>query len=293
MRTKFTILCSFILFAVCPLIMVANAQSFSEQKVRTQIIWQYDVSADTIDPKGRRISMQKFNPLGQPVVLTTFHPDGNIIQSTSLSYTENGKLQESLSTSPSMNVYQNKIYTYDINDSLIEIVSYNSDKSIKLNEKYNYADGHLVEVISRSPDNTIYVRLVFRYDAEDQLIETTGYNAQGEIITRRNYEVGSGGLNKQIMGEKGELLTTKKYNPNGNLTEEITYNSDGKTSFRTTQTYDEKGKLKEVLSDMPTVNVKTRTVFKYDDYGNCIEQVSYNKLDEPVKVIRIVYEFYD
>lgn len=280
--------------AVLFLIDLGFAQSANANKVKTETIWQYDVIAGEVQTKGLKISFREANQNNQTTELTSYGPDGSVLQKTSYVYNDSGNPSQTTTTSSVANVSQKMIYNYD-GDLLVESISYKPDGSMNMRMEYKYNQNkQLTEMTTYSPGGQVNIKVVNHYDADGNIVEAIGYDALGNEITKTTYGYSATGLDMVKTGINAAPVqrTKKSFNRNGQLTEEIQYDSKGNEISKTQQTYDENGNLIEIINSVPYSDMRTRTVIKYNENGNLAEQISYNKLDEPVKVIRCEYEYY-
>ena len=150
-------------------------------------------------------------------------------------------------------------HTYDSNGNLVERISYDALGVIGKETYLHDGAGRLTEEISYYPDGqTVKIRQTHTYDAEGKRSQTTVYEAHdpGAGIGRRVY----------------------RYDPRGNVVENINYAIDGSISDKWVHTY----------SYDSTGNWIKRTV------SHCLEKVLPGKfVCEPIEVTYRAFTYYE
>jgi len=284
-----------IILAVCTASTEAMGQSSSGKQIKTETIMQYNVVAGQREPEGTRISLRRLDEEGRTVEQTSYKPDGTVIQKSTFAYDSRGNLQETVTTSLVEDASQRITCSYDDNNFLVESSVYTLDGRPKMRMTYSYQKGRLTEMITYTRDNRVSIRVVNMYGDDGRIVEAFGMTETGDVLSRVGYEYDSEGLQTTRIGKDGDIVlkTTKLFDPDGKLREETSYDQDNRMTSQTRNRYDDNGRLIEVIAQVPSANMRTRKTITYDDNGNSVEQTTYNKLDEPVQVLRSVYEYYE
>ena len=83
-----------------------------------------------------------------------------------------------------------------------------------------------------------------------------------------------------------------KYNQNGDILEEITYEPDGKIIKRETNKYNSNGDLVENTRYNPDGSIKRKATYKYDKDGLWTERTDYDGNGKITKTEKRIYEYY-
>lgn len=293
MKIKDNIPFSFILFTMLSLLVSANAQYLDSTRIKTQSLWQYDIVGGVPEKSGSPVSLTRYNLEGQAIEQKSYDPDGKLSEDISLTYHQSGQLKESLTKSSVERDNHKSVYAYK-NNLLVGVDIYNPDGSLKVQIDYKYDDGgNLLEIVTHDPDNRMYVKQINTYGTDEKLLESVIQDKTGKIIIRKKYNYDADGYTVEVFGGMQKTVMTNKeiYDKKGNLTKQIVFNEEGEIVSSTTNEYDKQGNIIKVVQEIPSAQIKTRTNSKYDD-SNLVEQIFYNKLDEPVKVIRAFYEYF-
>ncbi len=174
--------------------------------------------------------------------------------------------------------FEKIVYTYDEKDRLIEKVTYGNNA---------------VELAKPSDYSKAMIRVKYKYNADDQLIEQSTTNFEGAVIDFVVYEYSSNffitkskrkPVTKSIVDSKGQVVEIQeyrnkkafendeaktklkfKYDKNGNKIEESW--GGGKRTFE----YDENGYMTNRTSHLSNHDVRSRDYkYKLDEQGNWI-----------------------
>ncbi|UCE18872.1 MAG: hypothetical protein JSV84_00525 [Gemmatimonadota bacterium] len=279
-----------------------DGERIKKSNIASQTVWQYEatpgkVPGEIITSNGVKLSSATFDTNGNTIEKTVFHPNGSVSLASHYVYDSEGLLREASTSSSDESHNQRLIYEYDINNWLIEAVSYKPDGSVNATMEFKYNDtGKLLETSTSTQDGRVNIKVTHYYDADGKIVESIGYdNVKGMVLTRKTYNYGPDGMEMTTFRPDGSIVGRTKniYDSSENVIEAISFNSEGEVTSQTTNTYDNNGKTIETVTSIPSVNMKTMATFKYDAEGNLIEQTNYNKFNEPVKVMRNVYEYYE
>lgn len=293
MKSKF-IFYHFLMFTLFLNVMIGKGQT-QTLRIKKQTLIQYNIVNGLPGTEGRVISENHFNESNLTTELINYKEDGSILTRETYQYDEEDRVIESESTSSETNLYKRMTYRYD-GQFLIESLVYDITGSVSIILAFKYDEqGQLVETLSRSPDNKVYVKTLNYYDNANKIERSVAYDEAGKVLTQANFSYTDQGLVSQKYGINGMMIqrTEKMFDTLGNLIEETHYDAQGRITSKISKQYDMDSRIIESSVEMPAAQMKTRTTNKYDDDGNLTEQISYNKLDEAVKVVRLVYEFYE
>ena len=202
------------------------------------------------------------------------------------------------------NITQRTVYDRDFNMTHYYIFEYNS-KGDNIKHSYYDKEGNLgwynVSIYERkgirkeaksynSTDSVLWQSL-FEYDTDDQLIKVTAYNIMqnsNNLPYFYEYQYDKAGNqisvthNQESLDKGTEIITMekRKFDVNGNIIQSITYNGEGKETYRYTNVYNEDG-LRIQYDSQSTSNKRKSTYsytnnrFEFDDRGNWIKHIRY------------------
>ncbi|MBU1679503.1 MAG: RHS repeat protein [Bacteroidetes bacterium] len=284
----------FSIFILCSNLTIIYAQAISTAKFKTQRIFQYDVINGSVQSSGKLISLIEINVVGLVAKQVVYNTDGSIITESINIYDDKNRMIESAIAAVPSNVVRKMKYTYE--DSLIIRAVSLIDEREKIIIDYKYDErNHPVEIISsNADDNQTIIRSVNNYDSEGNIQEMITYDPFGSVIGKMNYLYDSNGQIIQKSAAKGEKVQrkTQSYDNLGNVVEETFYDEEGRIINKVIYKFNENGNIIEDSNEIPYANMKTRKTHRYNNDGMLIETVNYNKYDEPVKILRLEYEFY-
>ncbi|MCH8902778.1 MAG: hypothetical protein IIA45_02550 [Bacteroidetes bacterium] len=268
--------------------------------IKTQTTWIYQYSDGKLrGADGVKTAYFEYHRNGNMRKQINYNPNGSELNQLVISYDSSGNVDE-ISTSTSDALGGNRIeYEYDNDSILTSAISYDVFDNANMIVEFQYdPDGNIAEVLTHNPEKTVYVKSKFRFDKYRRLIETTGFDAEGKTMSKLSfqYEGDDNKISEQIteIPAAGVILRTKnRYDTNGNLTEMISRNAEGRVTSKITQKFNGRGQVKEIVNLTPAANLSSKTVYEYDGAGNIREQITYNKLDEPVTLIKYEYEYYE
>jgi len=284
-----------LLFVVFPLILTSQTQDSKETRLKSISLWKYEVISGNIQSEGTKISSSNFNEYGKVIEQISYNADGTVLNSTITKYNAEGNPIELVTTSSIKELDKRIVVNYNESKYPSESIILDLNGKNLLRSEYLYDENNLlVEIISKSDDNKIFFKVVNNYNEDRTPNKTMMLDKAGNIIGKRNYSYGPDGYKVEIMGKDIEVMPfkTESFDKKGNREEEVTYNAEGKMVAKTKNIYDKGGNILEKIIETPSANMRTRTKYIYDK-DLLVEQINYNKLDEPVEVIRIIREYYD
>jgi hypothetical protein len=146
-------------------------------------------------------------------------------------------------------------------------------------------------------------RIIYKYDAKGNQLESSDYDSDGNLIDRYNYKYDANGneVENSSYDSNGRLENkyTTKYDANGNIVERNEYDSDGNIVSKSTHKYDSKGNLVE-YNDFESGTHNKKYIFNYDHYdemGNWCRKVTYyqekpTSLEKPTEIIERKITYY-
>ncbi len=269
--------------------------------------WEYDAvpgkrAAEVIEGSGVKMFSAEYDTKGNEIAHTAYGPDGQVVQNISVEYDTSGFIRGSLVDSYVEAVDRvlplRIAYEYDENNFLLRVISYDRDSDeVNLQIDYIYDDaGHVVESVSFMPGGLADMRSRYSYDDDERITEIQFYDrSRGEVVITSKYLYDVDGYEMVSYGPDNKHLesTRTNYDADGNIAEVIRRDASDRVVSDIDHTFDSEGRVIETVSSVPSADMKTRTTFRYDADGNVTEQITYNKLDEPVKIIKFVYEYYE
>jgi hypothetical protein len=190
-------------------------------------------------------------------------------------------------------IYDKSTFKYDEKNILIEESFFEDGVSITRKETYKYdSKGNKIEKIIYKNDGSLQAKHVFKNDAYGKIIEDLTYNLDGTINFKVTY--------KNKYNEKGELIEISecyykeiyhkiyecKYDLKGVKIEDKTFYNDKPENITT---YNSQGLVTENIDYFEDGTINFHWFNKYDVYGNVIEILEYDKLNEPKRKFVNVY----
>lgn len=146
----------------------------------------------------------------------------------------------------------------------VETISFKSNGKPDGKEVMSHDNrGNLTERIAYDPGNIVTVKVNFKYDAHDRLIEELWYNPGYAHIACGDY-----------------YKTVYKYDDRKRTTETLNYDGQNQLVLRRLETYNLDGTVSEMVCENPTrgyaICPAGKRAYKYDSRGNRIEQAQYD-----------------
>lgn len=182
------------------------------------------------------------------------------------------------------NVVAKYKFTYDSKNNPIKAESNESDGRTGLQlSKYDSRGNEIERSINEKKRNKTESKMLFKYDKDDNLIETKDFNNNKlSDILSTTYSAGKR-VGSIVKDEKGNtiLTITPEYDSNGKLIKETRKNSSVNVVY--TYKYDSKGNLIEMVDD------NTKRYYNFDEKGNVIEHKVY--LLDGRRQLRLVFKY--
>ena len=165
-------------------------------------------------------------------------------------------------------------------------------------EKYSYRydeTGNLVEVISYDEEGAVLSKNQKKFDEANRLTEELVYDGDGSLVSKKSLKYDEAGnlVESTTFGDGGDMLENikYKYDEQGRVAEETKF-EEGDRIYTKKMTYNSKGDVSELLDDRPSDDIYIKIEFRYDDARRVIEKTVYDRLNEPMKLIKVDYELY-
>lgn len=194
-------------------------------------------------------------------------------------YDNKGNKVEEISTDKNPGKSSRKTFKYDSEGRETEEADYDADGKLSMISSYSYdSKGRQTEYAKRGPGGSLFVKY------------TCMYNTSGDKI--------AGTHNSSDTGRPYRWI--RKCDGKGKCLEELNFNPDGSMETRTTYKYDEHDNVTEQVSYATdgTVDEKSYNVFRefeYDKTGNIIKYTQYNIKEGkriPVGVTETAFTYY-
>jgi len=186
--------------------------------------------------------------------------------------------------------FDNK-YSYDARGRLQEIRYYTSNKLVERREiKYNAGQ----EILVYRGDNSLYEKIVKKYDTKGNLISDAIYSASGNEKRKTTYKFGSNGtILVETQYYSGNMTEKKSYVYEGNKLSKIYIEEPDTPKYLDREyIYDDYGRLvTEKWIDKRSKKYSTKS-YKYDSKGNASEIKSYFAAYNFGEDIRVTYNYY-
>jgi len=192
-----------------------NVEIFDYYGIKCKYVFSYDSLQNLISEKSYDANSQL-----QLTIFRKYDDRHNILEENTYEF-EEGRF------------YSKFQYKYDVNNSLIERISYSSSNTVNSQYKFEYKYDSEKKVIEKYKPKTNYDRIFFKYDNDGNLIEKIIYNYYDPKESDHFFE------------DK----FTWKYDAKGNVIEETKYFSNG------------------------SIEYKKGYVFQYDNTGNWIKYI--------------------
>lgn len=137
-----------------------------------------------------------------------------------------------------------------------------------------------------------------RYDYEEITFNRNGYKIdekphhQSNMTTEKELQNHAGKRNEKTINFKAKLTHKydNKYDENGNVIEEIIYNTDGNLIAKGLLNYNEKQDVIEAVEYDSDEKLQRKLKFKYDNDGNLIEGIEYDSYGDCNRKLRFKYD---
>lgn len=262
------------------------------------------------DPQGKRTLSVRYDD-GRPVerIVSGYDPNGNKVEErkfdddntltawTSYNYDASGNPVEEMKHSlRDSTITEKLVFRYDENRNRVEEVLYDADGSIENKVSFGYdANRNKIETETYRSDGRLRSKEKCVYDPRGKKLEAIMYDAEGSVESKTTYKYdANGNLLEETTAEKDGSVAAKteyKYDPAGNKTEFIKYRSAGRLESRERYKHDAKRKVETSFYDSDDAFTH-KILFTYDTHSNLAEEIDYDKLGEPQKMIRSVITYF-
>ncbi len=163
--------------------------------------------------------------------------------------------------------------TINIQDTVVCQSDFTAIADSSSNVQYLY---YFNDLSAGNPDNWFWEFGDGNISHEQNPVHT--YDDAGRLVEKTAYEA----------GDAVQSVTANTYDDAGNLTDVTISNTHGDILSVISSTFDAKGNAIERISRTPAADREVRVTCQFDATGNRVEEVIYNKLGEPVGVVRHV-----
>lgn len=172
-------------------------------------------------------------------------------------------------------------YVYDKNAHLLqENVYYRDTTSIVKQRRYFYNKaGNLIKVTIENGGKP-YIEKIYKYDSKGYLKELV---KKGDISERYSYDDKGNRIEMIKFFENGEVYGrfTYTYDEKGNKLEVNSYSKEGELRLAEKYTYNNQGQVTAIVVTDQFNICRSKIMNNYDTFGNLIEEVKYNHLQQP------------
>lgn len=237
---------------------------------------------------GVAIRKYKYNEKGETVEMLGCMADGSVARKYVYAHDANGKVvEETFYIAPDFTNYDNKLTRVFDENGVQKGGSYDccrEDLSYRYDFKYDSKGNRVEELYYYKSNDSLYSHNLVKYNEKGHIIEIKECDGNGKLTGRR----------------------TSKVDENGNILEQINYNSDGTEHDRVVMSYNSQGDMTEYSMYRPYSNIlifnqqikrnekgqiievysaqvgyyPEKTVFKYDSNNNVAEIKTYYCLEK-------------
>ncbi len=272
----------------------ASGQADADTLLKSKTSYLFRVSEGSASGNGVIISKEIYNRNGLLEEFFKYNDNGDIKSEIVYHYNDLNQVTECITSVPATGFTTTVKYQYN-KGLLVRALGTNNKRDTKITMDYLYnEDKKVKEMITRSEDNSIYKRIASEYDEKGRKVRLMMYDAEGNLIGEEytDYDISTIKEKKLSAREGFDQIIEKKLDEAGNITRENVLDIKERLLSSKNNVYDEKGRLVEVHSNIPSARMSSKIRNVYDEKDNIIEQVHYNKFDEPVKIVRTEYVYY-
>ena len=153
---------------------------------------------------------------------------------------------------------------------VLEQVTYDADGTVLQSMAHTYDGRRVVETLSEMSQERSPSRTTFHYDDEGRLVESVGYDADGNVLVRMEYAYDADGRMTGIRTDAqagGQMRLVFEHDGNGNLTETTVFGAADSILSRAVSTFDSEGNKLSATSYGPAGEVLSTTVCTYGTGG--------------------------
>ena len=271
---------------------IEKKEVFENQNTFLSQSYKYDDKGNKIEevsyrtyPLPEKITY-KYDSIGNIIEEVRYDKNGIIYRKLGFEYNKNGKKVEE-------NYFDREyMRRLKIDRKSINIYDPNLKYMLTATSTFNYdLKGNLIQVSNFFPKDSLESKLIYKYDLIGNQIENILYNADGTIAWKLNYAYDSGRniieYTKNRNGFKNKYTCT--YDSFGNIIEYFYYSgsnlSDGyKLVRKHSYKYNSSGDMIESSTYNQKGVLEDRYTFNYDAFGNLIEKMFFERVNENVFV---------
>ncbi len=238
----------------------------------------------------------KYDSLGQMIVWNIDYMDGQQWKVTFQYSPKTNLLQEEryVQTRKYLKAEVNEIrkvikYTYDNKAHLLqEKVYYRDTTSIEIQKRYFYNKAGKLIKVTIGNGGKPYIEKIYKYDSKGYLKELVN---KGNISERYSYDEKGNRIEMIKYFDDGEVLDriTYMYDDKGNKLEENEYSKEGELRLAEKYNYNDQGQVTAIVVPDQFNICRSKIMNNYDRFGNLIEEVKYNHLQQPEQKNIYVY----
>jgi hypothetical protein len=292
-----------------------NKDIIANNKVKSQINWDYKYSGDKPEKNGTKTSITTYSPQGDIILVNALNPAGAILHTEKYGYDARGNKTEYTRKSGD-NSYQ-KHYLYNDKNLLTEESGFDGVENFKNQYAYNQSgdmteirylknnvlqekrvfikDGVTTTVSVFNRTGTLTSKLVLIYDSRGNLVEESVYGAAQHPLEKKTYNYDD---KKKLKEEskfrmnKMTVRNTYNYNAAGAITE-ITEEAPGAQKFiKKSLQYDSKGNILLIKWRRNGTEDFNSVTYQYDDRGLCTTADTFYPATKYHVLTKYTYEYY-
>ncbi|MBF0542379.1 MAG: hypothetical protein HQK91_13130 [Nitrospirae bacterium] len=244
---------------------------------------------ETLRQKDRiRISSQKVKSQTGTIYIYKFgQPDKSGILSYGKKFNAAGDLSEEDWFDFSGKISSKSVPTYDKDGKKIGEEWFDAASKLVYRDIYRFGkDGRRSEEIWYNINGQVSYKVVYSYDDTKNSNKRIGYRGDGRRLFQIECSDNQKDMSTTCISSSGTYF--QQY---GNTTlERLWFSAYGSIFGKELYLHNSSGQLSEYVLNDTTADIIKR-VFKYDDKGNILEEIVYNRIQEPVLMIRYTYDY--
>ncbi len=211
-------------------------------------------------------------------------------------YTGFGEIEKETEYTSDGEIVSRKVYQYTDARKLEKSILYDAEGVPTEKYSYRYDDaGNLVEIIVYDEEGAVLSKNQKKFDNASRLTEELVYDGDGSLMSKKSMKYDDAGnlIESTTFGDGGSMLENikYKYDENGRVAEETKF-EEGDRIYTKKMSYNSKGDISELLDDQPNDDIYIKIDFQYDSARRVTEKTVYDRLNEPIKLIKVNYDLY-
>lgn len=266
---------------------IRNKDIIARNKVKRQISWDYKYTGDVPGKTGVKTSVTTYSSTGDVLEVNTYNSNGQVLNVEKYNYDSRGnKIEYSRNSSSSS--YQKK-WIYNNKNLLAEESGFDGLEDFRNVYLYNESDE--MKEIQYMRKSGVREKRVFIKNGNVTTVSI--YNSGGALTSQLvlKYDPKGNLIEEVIYGiNKNELeKKTYQYDDKKNLKAEAKYKLD-KITLRTTYAYNSSGLPVETAEEIPGVSKFIKKSQTYDEKGNLTQIKWRKKGDEDFNTLTYQYD---